>query len=163
MHTHTYTHSCTGEYRLIESRSLDLRSHQCTSYRVSLTTARSHIQFGNDLLVDILGKEHIVNMCIPSEMLEEALISFSRGGLVVRSAMLNYQSVFQSITSELLRLWGSCIRTAEGQKAHVQLRSQEEVKTASFSGKQTVTDKYKNIYILWSWMGEQETVKYKHG
>lgn len=29
--------------------------------------------------MDILGKEHIVNMCIPSEMLEEALISFSGG------------------------------------------------------------------------------------
>lgn len=77
MNTHTNTHTHTRErvQRHIQSRSLD----QCTSYRMSLTTARSHIQFGNDLLVDILGKAHIVNMCIPSEMLEEALISFSGG------------------------------------------------------------------------------------
>ena len=46
---------------------------------MSLAAARCHIQFGNDLPVDILGKGHIVNMCIPSEMLGEVLISFSGG------------------------------------------------------------------------------------
>lgn len=70
---------------------------------MSLTTARSHIQFGNDLLVDILGKEHIVNMCIPSEMLEEALISFS-GGI---SGKVSYVKLSVSLSEHHFRVMTS--------------------------------------------------------
>lgn len=82
--THNHSHVSTQSH--VISENLIWNVPHCTS---------SHFQFGNSLLVSILGKEHRVNMCTLSKMPED--ITFCQWGRFIWKVISQCQKVMQFI------------------------------------------------------------------